>query len=202
MTEAPNLSPCPFCGWRANLARIISPEAEARGERPSWDIDCTGCGMWRRFDSDAEAIEAWNRRAALSAPAVEGPKLDGGWASGVESVAPESSAEVVWMTRGMNARGEWFGWEACSEVRAQAWKQDITYRNGRRQVRQFRATASATPSEAEARSPQPVAWRCKDFADSWIIYQQESAAAAYRAETGCLMEPLYALPTPPKAEAE
>ena len=38
---------------------------------------------------------------------------------------------------------------------------------------------------------EPVAWRVKDYADGWIIYQQESAAAAYRAETGALMEPLY-----------
>lgn len=38
---------------------------------------------------------------------------------------------------------------------------------------------------------EPVAWRVKDYADGWIIFQKESAAAAYRAETGALMEPLY-----------
>lgn len=42
-----------------------------------------------------------------------------------------------------------------------------------------------------ALAPEPVAWRVRDYADGWIYFTQESAAAACRAETGGLMEPLY-----------
>ncbi len=39
----------------------------------------------------------------------------------------------------------------------------------------------------------PVAWRCKDFADGWIIYQDFKSAAQYQSAAGCFMQPLYAL---------
>jgi Lar family restriction alleviation protein len=68
LAEVEGLKPCPFCGSDAALSRIISPEGERRGEQPSWDLDCTGCGLWRRFDTEVDAIEAWNTRAALSQP--------------------------------------------------------------------------------------------------------------------------------------
>ena len=40
-------------------------------------------------------------------------------------------------------------------------------------------------------SDEPVAWRCKDYADGWIIYQDEGAARRYQSETGCLMQDLH-----------
>ena len=61
------LLPCPFCGTAVDVCEAISPEGIRRGDRPSYDIDCDGCGVWRRFDSEADAIEAWNLRAALAA---------------------------------------------------------------------------------------------------------------------------------------
>lgn len=36
-----------------------------------------------------------------------------------------------------------------------------------------------------------VAWRCKDYADGWIIFQDERAARRYQKETGCLMQALF-----------
>jgi hypothetical protein len=45
---------------------------------------------------------------------------------------------------------------------------------------------------ARAPQPEPVAWRCKDYADGWILYQFEHNARRYQEETGCLMQPLYA----------
>ena len=38
---------------------------------------------------------------------------------------------------------------------------------------------------------KPVAWRCKDFTDGWIVYQDEALALEYQDHTGCLMQPLY-----------
>lgn len=40
-------------------------------------------------------------------------------------------------------------------------------------------------------SKRPVAWRCKDYADGWIIFQDEAAANAYHEQTECLMQGLY-----------
>jgi hypothetical protein len=39
----------------------------------------------------------------------------------------------------------------------------------------------------------PAAWRARDLGDGWILYSQESAAAAYRAETDALVQPLFVL---------
>lgn len=38
---------------------------------------------------------------------------------------------------------------------------------------------------------RPVAWRCKDYGDGWIIYQDEAEAFAYHEKTNCLMQGLY-----------
>ncbi|SCB30741.1 hypothetical protein [Rhizobium lusitanum] len=39
-----------------------------------------------------------------------------------------------------------------------------------------------------------VAWRCKDFADGWILDASERSAREYQKKTGCVMQPLYAEP--------
>jgi hypothetical protein len=38
---------------------------------------------------------------------------------------------------------------------------------------------------------RPVAWRVKDYADGWIIFQDEEAAYKCHEETGALMQGLY-----------
>lgn len=50
------------------------------------------------------------------------------------------------------------------------------------------------------RKAEPVAWRCKDFADGWILYDSELRARDYKVKTGCLMQPLYS--TPPAAPVQ
>lgn len=58
------------------------------------------------------------------------------------------------------------------------------------------ASGSATPTAQE-----PVAWRCKDYADDWIVYGNKAQAELYQACTGCLMEALYVHPPQPAGEA-
>jgi len=64
------LLPCPFCSERV---AIVLPDGEAyRTVCFSGNPDGIGCGAegaWRL--SKEEAIEAWNRRAALAPPAGE-----------------------------------------------------------------------------------------------------------------------------------
>lgn len=50
------------------------------------------------------------------------------------------------------------------------------------------ASAGATAGPLKKR---PVAWRCRDFGDGWIIYQDEAEAFAYHEKTNCLMQGLY-----------
>jgi hypothetical protein len=38
---------------------------------------------------------------------------------------------------------------------------------------------------------RPVAWRVKDFADGWIMFQNENDANVYAASTGALIQGLY-----------
>lgn len=38
----------------------------------------------------------------------------------------------------------------------------------------------------------PVAWRVKDYADGWVIYQNKRTAFALASHTGALIQPLYA----------
>lgn len=66
------LKPCPFCGGEAELGEFLGvvPEIDENGayidaetEYYAWCY-CTECGITTiDYDTDAEAIEAWNRRA-------------------------------------------------------------------------------------------------------------------------------------------
>ena len=54
---SPTLKPCPFCGSAANLTRINFPHD------PRYDIECHECWVWGRWNTEADAITAWNTRA-------------------------------------------------------------------------------------------------------------------------------------------
>lgn len=44
---------------------------------------------------------------------------------------------------------------------------------------------------------EAVAWRCKDYADGWVLYGNKRQAECYQRLTGCLMEALYTHPPQP-----
>ena len=55
------LKPCPFCGREDIRAKIMNHEGYDVGI-----VFCINCGAQiRAFNSQAEAIEAWNRRAEI-----------------------------------------------------------------------------------------------------------------------------------------
>lgn len=46
--------------------------------------------------------------------------------------------------------------------------------------------------QARKTHPQmaPVAWRCRDFGDSWILFHSRGLAVHYQTQTGCFMQEL------------
>ena len=38
--------------------------------------------------------------------------------------------------------------------------------------------------------PEIAIWRCRDYADGWILFRDEAAAKNYQEQTGCLMQSL------------
>lgn len=63
MSGASELEPCPFCGGKAYLSSYSS--CDCCGKAYNGCVTCSGCGNQQsHYDSDAEAIEAWNRRVA------------------------------------------------------------------------------------------------------------------------------------------
>jgi hypothetical protein len=61
------LKPCPFCGGEAALEcaevddNTIEPEDQ---EAKSWCVSCSCAAFIGTFDTEAEAIAAWNTRKA------------------------------------------------------------------------------------------------------------------------------------------
>lgn len=53
------------------------------------------------------------------------------------------------------------------------------------------ADGDISVAEQSKRVVRPVAWRVKDFADGWIIFQDEAAAHHEAEVTGALMQGLY-----------
>lgn len=49
---------------------------------------------------------------------------------------------------------------------------------------------------------RPIAWRCKDYADGWIIFQDEAEAQKYHAATDCLMQGMYVRDGSPVSSTE
>lgn len=52
-------------------------------------------------------------------------------------------------------------------------------------------TADDFTAQAATPTRRPVAWRCKDYADGWVVFQDEEAAFKYHVETDCLMQGMY-----------
>lgn len=94
------LKPCPFCGERA--------ETDFIPEHHSYQIECSdsiGCTARITRDSELGAIEAWNCRAALAAPAqaVSEPSREGQYAELPEHDATTVGLGCVWNRHSMRA---------------------------------------------------------------------------------------------------
>lgn len=84
---------------------------------------------------------------------------------------------------------------------------DAARREGRLAQAKLHASDIAEAFAARAQGPRQdgegkaVAWRVKDFADGWILYgESEAEARKYAAESGAVIEPLYA--SPPRQDGE
>ena len=55
-----DLKPCPFCGGEADIL-----EHQFEGFSPTYGVTCLDCNCetYQFFDTEDEAIAAWNRRA-------------------------------------------------------------------------------------------------------------------------------------------
>lgn len=92
--KAEALAPCPFCGGEAETTLGPIPG--------KWGVWCKECDVWRddREATEADAIAAWNRRAALPARGV-GVKPEA-----AETLAKEMQAIVAadrWKGRDLSA---------------------------------------------------------------------------------------------------
>ena len=61
------------------------------------------------------------------------------------------------------------------------------YQSAKKEARAALAELDAAPAR------EPVAWRCKDFADGWILFHERRMAEIYQEQTGCLMQALYSI---------
>lgn len=76
------LKPCPFCGGEAEINRGYS-----FGMTYIYEVECENCkALMGVFESEAEAIEAWNRRTE---------EHKGGWISVSERLPEESLNSVL-----------------------------------------------------------------------------------------------------------
>ena len=65
------------------------------------------------------------------------------------------------------------------------------------------ALAAAPTDETQGVKRDPVAWRVKDFADGWILYETEKAARSDAARMArALVQPLYAATPKPEAVSD
>ena len=67
-----DLKPCPFCGGHAMLCHIIEPRIYRPNRYHPYCVICVACDLFfgydedygGMFDTEAEAIKAWNRRTS------------------------------------------------------------------------------------------------------------------------------------------
>lgn len=63
----PDLLPCPFCGSEANVCHLIS-----KNEPTEYGVSCVSCLANKRwYDTEAEAVEAWNTRTPTESAEVD-----------------------------------------------------------------------------------------------------------------------------------
>lgn len=86
MTAAPKsaeLLPCPFCG--ANEPSVWLYQQKRFANNKLWAAHCKICNIERTASTKAEAIAAWNTRAAAQTPPSAG--VEDGYARAIEDAA-------------------------------------------------------------------------------------------------------------------
>jgi Lar family restriction alleviation protein len=90
-----DLKPCPFCGSEGEEVALHGPEVGADSYR-GWNVQCYGCNVETAHEDDrAQAVTAWNTRAALSPPQVDRDGLGSGSSSATEQTNPDGLTETL-----------------------------------------------------------------------------------------------------------
>ncbi len=175
--QMPELLPCPFCGGEA---KVYGPAGWYRqyGISHSCRVFYGGSGDFTLgAKTEEQAIADWNRRSDLCA--------SGQQVRALVDVATSLAAAISLLERGGKSAKK----AAASDKMFDQMLAD--YRASLERART--ALASREPPTAQ----EAVAWRCKDYADGWVLYGNKRQAECYQPLTGCLMEALYTHPPQP-----
>lgn len=139
-TDDKGLKPCPFCGGKAIIQEHEAHEhsnwlVEATGlpkhVSASWSVECVVCSCGMIFDTEAEAIAAWNRRlspvlsaedAALVARlAVDVARLQRSKRGDLHAIAGDMRAAIEALSRREHASvrdaARWNALLRCARIR-------------------------------------------------------------------------------------
>ncbi len=122
------LLPCPFCGApREELGLTVHPNPPPADGKAEWGVQCYCCHVETPFyDTQAEAVSAWNRRAALSASTAQAEELsdeqiggmcDIGWIGGASITRKQGFIAGYHAALSAHPRGDAGAWRPISGLR-------------------------------------------------------------------------------------
>lgn len=164
----------------ASKAAFVSAQSVYRGEHDHFPLNQT-------WETTSERIrEGWRKIAHAAVEAAEMPPL---------GTQPEPRKRRTISALTTQPAAPQFARNATNDQIAAVMLQHGTDEQRREALAYAGIAQPVAPQEAEA-----VAWRCKDYADGWVVYGEKSAAERHQRNDGCLMQPLYAHPPTRAAE--